>query len=101
MNREEYDGLTIQVDDGQLKELAAGISSSLSALEHVAEFPLHSFHDLGFALAHDVAIGADRPASSAGNSGIVLRVGLHMELFATALAALERYVCHERCPSLG
>lgn len=91
----------IEDEGGQLKTLAARLERSLSALEKLPEFPLHEFLRLGNALTHDVSVSAGCTAPSAGDGRIVLRAPLHLEVFASALTALEGYLCHERSPSLG
>lgn len=95
--------LKVEVADeyGQLKALAAQVERSLSALEQLPEFPLDGFLRLGHALAHDVGIAAGSPAATTSDGRIVLGVFLHLELLATALTALEHYLCHETSPSLA
>lgn len=88
-------------ESGQLEALAAQLAKSLSALEKLPEFPLDEFLRLGHALTHDVSVVTCRTASATGDNGIVLRVLLHLEIFTSALTALESYLCHERSPSLG
>lgn len=94
--------LSVEIEgNGQLEELASRIEQSLSALEQLPKFPLESFLRLGDAIAHQLSVEPLCPASGTGDDRIALRVSGHIELFAAAVGALERYLCHEVTPSRG
>lgn len=93
--------LRIEVESGPLLPALEQLRKSLSALEQVPEFPLECLLRLGQALADDLAVEPLCPTPNACDDRIVLRVAGHFELFAAAVGALERYVCHVAAPSRG
>lgn len=93
--------LQIAADLKPLEEACSQIEGSLLALEQVPQFPLEEFLGLLHGLIANISVEPLGSAASAGNDRIVLRVGGLLELFASAVGALERQLCHRDSPLLG
>ncbi|MCY1535073.1 hypothetical protein D9M68_704630 [compost metagenome] len=93
--------LRVELNSAAVASLMDQLQHDLSAFEQLPEFPLESFLRLGDALSHDLSVEPLGPTATAGDERIVLRVVGHLELFAAAIGALQRYLCHLTSPSPG
>ncbi|MCY1363156.1 hypothetical protein D9M69_499040 [compost metagenome] len=93
--------LKLTFDPAPIEGFLDDLAETLAALEQVPEFPKSEFLRLLECLLPQFSVDALCSTSGAGHDRIVLRVGGVLEVFAAALAALQRNLTHRDSPSRG
>ena len=84
--------LELEVSVEGVEDLVRPLIEAMQSLEHLPEFPLQVFSDLVTNSLHDLSVGFDSSALTAGDFRVVIRSGRDLELITAALLALNAYL---------